>query len=493
MAEAKSSDTIKLFYCYNSADRTLRDTLESHLAGLRRERPIESWSDLEVPPGTEYDSLVQEHLKGADVILVLISASFLASDYCYDVLMKLALERHYAGEAYFVPILLRPVFWKDTPLERLTRMCPMLPTSEKAVIDSSWGSEDEAFEDIIKGIRKIFKDVWLKKGDTYYRAKRYDSALAAFEQAIGLDSKFGPAYSRRGCVFHDLGRHQYISSRREELYSQARASFDTALDYNPMDAYTHYLCGNLLYDCMDYECAVSSFEKAIQLNHLLISAHIYKGLALEQQGKIEQALMVYDRYLELHPHDPLVTYFRREMLNRSKAKDFYGEMQGIMGQFVRSLEHFQRHYPEDPMRIFIGMMAEVRNGLREFQQAARPLVEKYSSWLRSLREMLESITTQQYDAIENPEIRMLLLTLLGTEARHLDARTRLIDGIRDYLQSLKDKNVYDVDRVIGDWDEALEQIFRQLEEQYRQSQTLLDTLHHTDREGLFSEERNGIW
>jgi hypothetical protein len=46
-------------------------------------------------------------LNRANVILLLISADFLASDYCYDVEMKRAMERHEAGEAIVIPIILR--------------------------------------------------------------------------------------------------------------------------------------------------------------------------------------------------------------------------------------------------------------------------------------------------------------------------------------------------------------------------------------------------
>jgi hypothetical protein len=42
--------------------------------------------------GQEWKGAIDQHLEESSIILLLISASFLASDYCYDVEMKRALE-----------------------------------------------------------------------------------------------------------------------------------------------------------------------------------------------------------------------------------------------------------------------------------------------------------------------------------------------------------------------------------------------------------------
>ena len=75
---------------------------------------------------------IDEHLEAADVVLLLISADFLASDYCYDTEMKRALEKHKAGKARVIPIIIRPVDWKGAPFGELQA----LPKNAKAV--TSW-------------------------------------------------------------------------------------------------------------------------------------------------------------------------------------------------------------------------------------------------------------------------------------------------------------------------------------------------------------------
>jgi internalin A len=89
----------KIFYSYAHQDEKLRNKLGEHLVLLERQRLIENWHDREILAGEDWKGQIDEHLETADIILLLVSASFLASAYCYDVEMKRAMERHDAGEA----------------------------------------------------------------------------------------------------------------------------------------------------------------------------------------------------------------------------------------------------------------------------------------------------------------------------------------------------------------------------------------------------------
>ena len=65
------------------------------------------------PAGTEWAGAIDAHLQRAQIILLLVSADFLASDYCYDVEVQTAMARHEAGEARVIPIILRAVDWQQ--------------------------------------------------------------------------------------------------------------------------------------------------------------------------------------------------------------------------------------------------------------------------------------------------------------------------------------------------------------------------------------------
>lgn len=79
--------------------------------------------------GSEWRGLIHKHLDAADVILLLISADFLTSEYCYDVELRRAMERHERDEACVVPVRLRPVNRHGVPFGELQT----LPTDARPV------------------------------------------------------------------------------------------------------------------------------------------------------------------------------------------------------------------------------------------------------------------------------------------------------------------------------------------------------------------------
>lgn len=74
----------EVFFSYSHKDETLRENLETHLAILRRQGLITGWSNRQINAGRDWENEVDSHLETADIILLLISAGFLASDYCYS-------------------------------------------------------------------------------------------------------------------------------------------------------------------------------------------------------------------------------------------------------------------------------------------------------------------------------------------------------------------------------------------------------------------------
>src|SRR5579862_2846566 len=139
---------IKVFYCYAHEDNALREQLARHLTPLRRRRNITSWFDRHIQAGAEWEQEHKAQFDDADIILLLVSADFIASDYCYTVEMRRALERHQAGNAHVIPILLRPVDWEKTPLGALSP----LPTNRIPV--TQWANQDAAWLTIVQGINE---------------------------------------------------------------------------------------------------------------------------------------------------------------------------------------------------------------------------------------------------------------------------------------------------------------------------------------------------
>jgi hypothetical protein len=135
------------FISYSHRDEAFRQELETHLAPLRRQGLLDQWHDRKMTAGDALDDTISAHLEQADLILMLISADFVASDYCYAKEMTRALERHEAGQARAISIICRPCDFHGLPFAKFV----LLPTDAKAV--SSWQDRDAAWVDVVRGIR----------------------------------------------------------------------------------------------------------------------------------------------------------------------------------------------------------------------------------------------------------------------------------------------------------------------------------------------------
>ena len=100
---------LEVFMSYSHKDRTLRDELATHLSNLRRQGLISDWFDGDIAPGTEWKEQMLAHLNKAQLILLLISADFMASEFCYSIEMQQAIARHQTKQAHVIPIILRRV------------------------------------------------------------------------------------------------------------------------------------------------------------------------------------------------------------------------------------------------------------------------------------------------------------------------------------------------------------------------------------------------
>ena len=143
---AHATRTTSIFFSYCHRDEALRDQLAHHLKLLERTGLIESWHDRNIRAGDDWAAEIDAHLYTSDIILLLLSADFFASDYCSEIETEVALERHRAKAARAIPVVLRPVVWQHSPLAALQA----LPANARPV--TSWESSDAAFVNICEGI-----------------------------------------------------------------------------------------------------------------------------------------------------------------------------------------------------------------------------------------------------------------------------------------------------------------------------------------------------
>ena len=142
---------VNVFFCYAPQDEDLRAELETHLSLLKRQGLVRSWSARVIGAGEAWRRASDQHLEEADVILLLVSADFLASDSLYEVELRRALERHRTERTRLVSIILRPCDYAthDSPLRHEVDL--LLPTGGRPV--TSWPTHDDAFADVVQGLR----------------------------------------------------------------------------------------------------------------------------------------------------------------------------------------------------------------------------------------------------------------------------------------------------------------------------------------------------
>src|SRR5215211_2764011 len=139
---------LRIFCSYSHRDEEHLNDLRDWLRGLERQGLIEWWHDREITPGWEWEETIDKNLRSAEIILLLVTPDFMASDYVYEKEIVRAIERHERGEARVIPIIVRPALWKGTPLGRLQA----LPKDAKPI--TTWPDRDEAWLNVAEGIQE---------------------------------------------------------------------------------------------------------------------------------------------------------------------------------------------------------------------------------------------------------------------------------------------------------------------------------------------------
>lgn len=144
---------VDVFISYAHDDAQHLEELLKHLALLRRAKKIRAWTDREITAGDAWRGEIDAALENAGLVLMLVSPDFVASDFCWDVELRRALERRAANATRVVPIIVRPADWRDSPLGKLQA----LPTGARPI--TKWPDSDEAWLDVVQGLRRLIDKI----------------------------------------------------------------------------------------------------------------------------------------------------------------------------------------------------------------------------------------------------------------------------------------------------------------------------------------------
>lgn len=144
---------------------------------------------------------------------------------------------------------------------------------------------------------KKTRDQWYSEGAAHDKAKRYEEALVAFEQAIKLDATYAVVHNDRGAVLYELKR-----------YEEALAAYEEAIKCDPTYSYPHVGKGSVLYALKRYRGALVAYEEAIKRDPGYANAYIGKGNGLYSLKRYREALTAYEEAIRRDPIYALAHY-----------------------------------------------------------------------------------------------------------------------------------------------------------------------------------------
>ena len=214
---------VKVFCCYAREDEALLKKLKTHLLPLERTGLIEMWHDGDIRAGSEWEKEIDKYLTKARIVFLLVSPDFLASDYCYSIEMKKAIERHERGEATVIPVILRSSGWKLTPLGKLQA----LPKDGKPVVSSEWHNQDDALNDVLVGLENVVKELKPEPADPLSIISQQSNKDTAtlprrYKKSPIPNTKISSQNRRNRKLYSSSSAHNHPSPIDEKKSSQRR-------------------------------------------------------------------------------------------------------------------------------------------------------------------------------------------------------------------------------------------------------------------------------
>jgi hypothetical protein len=145
-----------VFVSYSHLDDKFREELDFQLTILKNKGYLDWWADKRLVPGDEWQKEILDRLEKADIILLLVSSYFLASQFCWGVELAKAIKRHDEGTARVVPIFVRECVPEETPIEKLHGV----PMKDRPI--SNWKDRHKAWANVATGIQKAVEQ-WRKR------------------------------------------------------------------------------------------------------------------------------------------------------------------------------------------------------------------------------------------------------------------------------------------------------------------------------------------
>ena len=391
----------EIFVSYAHEDEDLKRKLLEHMSGIRK-RGIKIWDDGLIVPGQEWDTEIQAHLKSSSVILLLISSSFLNSDYVNRVEMKEAFARHERREAVVVSILLRSVDMEGfDAIERLQ----ILPAGEKPVVD--WGVE-RGFTNVVQGINRMLRELL---GVDFASGDKGEETRIQTHQNPGANEEFSPVQ-----LVPEVGIRTQGNPSGTSGGETARVSNTTRSDVGP--------------DKVALLLERSRLEK-LQANQAELDSHVRFYIGLESSGR---TVKLRDLVVSVRDYD--------ERAAQQGARAFWGSVEERLNE-IRPLGTVARPPAElQEKTATLDATLEEANALLGRIQDSKPdaadertgLTSDFLRCLRSLRDestgLLDMCRTEAESVLQ--DLIVLLEIIFGNVPQDVSGTSRDWTSSREY-------------------------------------------------------------
>ncbi|MEH2421084.1 MAG: toll/interleukin-1 receptor domain-containing protein [Nostoc sp.] len=274
-----------VFFCYSHRDETLRDELEVHLSMLKRQGFIEMWHDRRITAGEELDKAISKNLEEADIILLLVSSDFLASNYCYDIEMQRAMQKHEQRESHIIPVILRSCDWRSAPFSKLL----VTPTDGKPI--KKFPDQDDAFLEVVNAVKATITRLQPPQ-DITPPSKSYGSAVKPQILDILRSSNL-----RIRKTFSDRDRDQFVEESFEYISNFFENSLVELSNRNPeVDTHFKRIDANH-FSALVYNAGKKATECQIWIrgsSHLFTNGIAYSSNASGSDNSFNESMSIVD-------------------------------------------------------------------------------------------------------------------------------------------------------------------------------------------------------
>ncbi|MBW4680779.1 MAG: serine protease [Microcoleus vaginatus WJT46-NPBG5] len=172
-------------------------------------------------------------------------------------------------------------------------------------------------------INSRFAEAWYERGQALFNSQRYEDAVASYDKAIQIKSDFADAWFGRGFALNHLKR-----------YNDAVTSYDKAVKIKPDKAIAWYFRANALYDLKRYKDALASYDKAVQISSRFVDAWFKRGNALYDLKRYEEAIASYDKAIQIKSDIPATAWW----FNRGNALNHLKRYEEAVASYDKAIQ-----------------------------------------------------------------------------------------------------------------------------------------------------------